>query len=176
MVVMFVPGDQLVDAALERRPELVETAAEKNVVIASPSTLIGLLRAVHVGWREKELSDNAAELFTLGRELHERAARALEHAGKVGESLDTARRRYNDFVGSVESRLLPTLRKFEEHGAYSARELPNPTPLEAAPRKLRSKEALGDSLFPPPPKESLEPRAGGEQRAKGTKGAPKSAS
>src|SRR6185503_18331786 len=133
-VVMFIPGDQLVDAALERRPELIEYAAERNVVIASPSTLIGLLRAVHVGWREKNLSDSAAELFELGRELHHRAAIVLEHAAIVGESIERARKSYNDFVGSIHSRLVPTLRRFEERDARSAKDLPALRPIEGETR------------------------------------------
>jgi DNA recombination protein RmuC len=134
-VVMFIPGDQLVDAALERRPELIEYAAERSVVIASPSTLIGLLRAVHVGWREKNLSDSAQELFELGRELHQRAAIVLEHAAVVGESIERARRSYNDFVGSIHSRLVPTLRRFEERDARSAKELPLIRPIEGETRR-----------------------------------------
>src|SRR5262245_46485549 len=134
-VVMFIPGDQLVDAALERRPELIEYAAERNVVIASPSTLIGLLRAVHVGWREKNLSESAAELFELGRELHQRAATVLEHAAIVGESIERARKSYNDFVGSIHSRLVPTLRRFEERDARSAKELPNVRTIEGETRR-----------------------------------------
>jgi DNA recombination protein RmuC len=134
-VVMFIPGDQLVDAALERRPELIEYAAERNVVIASPSTLIGLLRAVHVGWREKNLSDSAAELFELGRELHQRAAIVLEHAAIVGESIERARKSYNDFVGSIHSRLVPTLRRFEERDARSAKELPSVRAIEGETRR-----------------------------------------
>ncbi len=140
-VVMFIPGDQLVDAALERRPELIEYAAERNVVIASPSTLIGLLRAVHVGWREKNLSDSAAELFELGRELHQRAAIVLEHAAAVGESIERARRSYNDFVGSIQSRLVPTLRRFEEKDARSAKELPALRVIEGETRRT-------ETLFP----------------------------
>lgn len=134
-VVMFVPGDQLVDAALERRPKLIEYAAERNVVIASPSTLIGLLRAVHVGWRERNLSESAAELFELGRELHQRAATVLEHAALVGDSIERARRSYNEFVGSVHSRLIPTLRRFEERDARSAKDLPDLRPLEGETRR-----------------------------------------
>ena len=136
LVVMFIPGDQLVDAALERRPDLIEVAAERNVVIASPSTLIGLLRAVQVGWREKNLSDSAEELFQLGRELHKRAAIVLERAAKVGDALDNARRNYNSFVGSVESRLIPALRRFEERDARSSRRLVTPRLLEGEARKL----------------------------------------
>jgi len=124
-VIMFIPGDQLVDAALERRPELIEYAAEQNVVLASPSTLIGLLRAVHVGWREKNLTDSAAELFELGRDLHRRAATVLEHAARVGGSIESARRSYNEFVGSVQSRLVPALRRFEERDARSSKDIPD---------------------------------------------------
>jgi DNA recombination protein RmuC len=134
-VVMFIPGDQLVDAALERRPELIEYAAERNVVIASPATLIGLLRAVHVGWRERNLSESAAELFELGRELHQRAATVLEHAAIVGDSIERARKSYNDFVGSIHSRLVPTLRRFEERDARSGKDLPALKTLEGETRR-----------------------------------------
>ncbi len=160
MVVMFVPGDQLVDAALERRPDLVEVAAEQNIVIASPSTLIGLLRAVHVGWREKELSDNAQELFRLGRELHERAAVVLDHASRVGDALDAAKKRYNEFVGSVDSRLVPTLRKFEERGARSSKTMAELRQLEGEARALQSLREDEGLLYPaPPPKAEGEPAA-----------------
>jgi len=149
-VVMFIPGDQLVDAALERRPRLIELAAEQNVVIASPSTLIGLLRAVHVGWRERSLSESAQELFRLGRELHERAAVALGHAAKVGESLNQARDSYNRFVASVDARLLPTLRKFEERGAASGKTVAELKVIESEARELEAGDEAG-LLFPAVP-------------------------
>lgn len=136
--VMFVPGDQFVDAALEREPKLLELAAESNILLASPSTLIGLLRAVAIGWREKQLSDSAAELFKLGKELHERTAVALGHAGSVGDSLERAVKAYNRFIGSVDSRLMPTLRKFEEAGARSERTLSEPKPVESMTSEMRS--------------------------------------
>lgn len=143
--VMFVPGDQFVDAALEREPRLLEMAAESNILLASPSTLIGLLRAVAVGWREKQLSESAEQLFELGKELHDRTAVALGHASKLGESLDRAVRTYNQFVGSVDSRLMPTLRKFEEAGARSEKSLSGPDPIETTSSQLRSlPEAEGD--------------------------------
>ncbi len=135
--VMFVPGDQFVDAALEREPRLLELAAESNILLASPSTLIGLLRAVAVGWREKQLSDSAEELFKLGKELHDRTTVALGHASKLGESLDRAVRTYNQFVGSVDSRLMPTLRRFEEAGARSEKQLTEPKPIDAVTSELR---------------------------------------
>lgn len=123
-VVMFVPGDQFVDAALSRRPDLLEVAASQRVLLASPSTLIGLLRAVHVGFQEQTLAEEAMELRRLGAELHERASVAFEHVGKLGKSLSNAAEHYNKFVASYEQRLEPTFRKFEESGAKSGKELP----------------------------------------------------
>jgi len=138
LVVMFIPGDQFIDAALQRRPDLLDTAAQSGVILASPSTLIGLLRAVYIGWREKRLSDSAGELFKLGRELHERAATALGYASELGEAIDKAAEKYNKFAASVDSRLMPTLRKFEESGAKSQRELPEAKPVETATRPIAS--------------------------------------
>lgn len=136
-VVMFIPGDQFIDAALQRRPDLIETAAQQRIILASPSTLIGLLRAVHVGWREKRLSDQAQELFQLGRELHKRAAVAFEHAEAVGDAIRKAADKYNAFVGSIERQLTPTLRKFEDAGAKGDRELASLPPVETVIRDVR---------------------------------------
>lgn len=137
-VVMFVPGDQFVDAALRRRPDLIEVAARSKIILATPSTLIGLLRAIQVGWREKTLSDRANELFELGAELHDRAATALGFAGKVGSALQSAIKSYNQFAASVDSRLMPTLIKFEKAGAKSSKELEAPAPIEALARTIAS--------------------------------------
>ncbi|MHC4977093.1 MAG: DNA recombination protein RmuC, partial [Planctomycetota bacterium] len=137
-VVMFIPADQLVDAALERESSLLEHAASKGVIIASPSTLIGLLRAVHVGWGEKKLNDRARELLELGSELHERASTALGMAVKLGDSIKQAGKRYDEFVGSVDARLMPTLRKFEDAGAKSSRELPELKSTDIHVRTLQS--------------------------------------
>ena len=113
----FIPGDHFIDAALQQKPDLIDTAAQHNVILASPSTLIGLLRAVAVGWRESRLADEAKELFELGKELHARAAGAFEHAGKLGDSIRQSVERYNKLVGSVDTRMMPTLKKFEDAGA-----------------------------------------------------------
>lgn len=135
-VVMFVPGDQFIDAALARRPELFELAASKRVILASPSTLIGLLRAVELGWKEQKLAEEAKELRRLGEELHERAAKVWELAGEIGECLGRTVKKYNEFAGSVEGRLTPTLRKFEEAGVRSAKALPSPAEVVVVPRLL----------------------------------------
>lgn len=137
-VVMFVPGDQFIDGALSRRPELFELAAERRVILASPSTLIGLLRAVELGWREQRLADEAEELRRLGRELHERASVAWEHAAKLGASLRQSTEHYNRFVGSVDARLTPTLRKFEDAGAKSSKEMQVLHEVTIIPKALES--------------------------------------
>lgn len=135
-VVMFVPGDHFIDAALARNPDLLDIAAQQGVIMASPSTLIGLLRAVHVGWREQSLTEQAAELFELGKELHDRAATAFEHAGKLGDSIRMSVDRYNKLVGSIDSRMMPTLKKFEDAGAKSGKGLVEPKRVEGELRAL----------------------------------------
>ena len=137
-VVMFIPGDQFIDAALSRKPDLLEVAAQQGVIMASPSTLIGLLRAVAVGWREHTLAEHAKELTKLGAELHERAAAVFDHAASLGKTLGQTVDRYNKMVGSIDTRLSPTLRRFEEHGARSAKELVEPKPVDAGPRLIQS--------------------------------------
>ncbi|MGP1273393.1 MAG: DNA recombination protein RmuC [Phycisphaerales bacterium] len=140
-VVMFVPGDHFIDAALTRRPGLLDEAAQRGVILASPSTLIGLLRAVAVGWREHTLAEEAEALLALGRELHDRAAVVFEHAGKLGRTLNQSVGHYNSLVGSMDSRLVPTLRKFEEAGAKSGKTLAEPKQVESQPRLLESSGA-----------------------------------
>ena len=141
-VVMFVPGDHFIDAALSRRPDLLDVAAQQGVILASPSTLIGLLRAVAVGWREHALTEQAAELFELGKELHDRAATAFEHAGKLGDSIRQSVERYNRLVGSIDSRMMPTLKKFEDAGAKSGKTMEGPKRVDGTPRELTSGTAL----------------------------------
>jgi DNA recombination protein RmuC len=123
-VVMFIPGDQFVDAALSRQPEILERAAQQGVILASPSTLIGPLRAVAVGYKEEQLARHYTELRELGKELHERVATAMGYAAKLGKSLTSACEAYNDFVGSYEKRLEPAMRRFEEGGVKSGKDLP----------------------------------------------------
>ncbi|MBX3364659.1 MAG: DNA recombination protein RmuC [Phycisphaeraceae bacterium] len=137
-VVMFVPGDVFIDAALSRRPELLDDAAQKGVILASPATLIGLLRAVAVGWRESRIQEQARELFRLGKELHERATNALGHAAKLGETIGRAVTQYNQFVGSVETRLMPTIRKFEDVGASGGQPVKELESVSIMPRQVSS--------------------------------------
>ncbi len=135
-VVMFLPGDAFLDAALARRPDLLDQAASQNVLIATPASLIAMLRAVAVGYREQRLAKAAEELRDLGRELHERASTAFGHAAKLGAALEATVRRYNEFVASYESRLEPTLRRFEETGVKGARDIPDLPQVDVRPRAL----------------------------------------
>lgn len=144
-VVMFVPGDQFVDAALARRPDLLETAASAGVILASPSTLIAMLRAVAVSFREEKLTRNARDLLALGKELHERAATALAHVDKLGGALKKAVEHYNLFIGSYESRIEPTLNRFEEVGCQGAKALPEVTTVNLTTRKLRAAPGLEEA-------------------------------
>jgi len=137
-VVMFIPGDHFIDAALSRQPELLELAAESGVILASPSTLIGLLRAVHVGWREHRLAEEAHEMLKAGRELHRRAAIAFEHVNALGKSLDGAVSHFNKFVGSTDRMLMPQLRKFEKMEMQSTKKLTAAQPIEQATRELEA--------------------------------------
>jgi DNA recombination protein RmuC len=139
-VVMFVPGDQFIDAALQRRPEILEDAARANVLLAGPATLIGLLRAVAVGWKEERLQKQTQELLGLGKELHERAATAFSHINSLGNAINAAADRFNTLVGSCQTRLEPTLRKFEDAGVTSGKELPE---LKVVTTRARGAGALG---------------------------------
>lgn len=133
-VVMFVPGDQFVDAALAKRPELLDYAAEQRVLLASPSSLIAMLRAVAVGFAEQRLTEEAKSIKELATELHERAAVMLEHLASVGKGLDSVVDRFNKLTGSVQSRLVPTLTKIEEKGVTSGKKLPEIETVAARPR------------------------------------------
>lgn len=135
-VVMFMPGDQFVDAALAKRGDLLDFAAADNVILASPSSLIAMLRAVAVGFGEARLAAHAQELLELGKTLHKRCATVLEHAAKVGSSLDSAVKSYNEFVGSAERNMLPTLRRFEQAEVKSTKEIPELGQVETKSRSI----------------------------------------
>ncbi len=135
-VVLFLPGDQFLSGALQSDPTLIDRAITKKVLLATPATLIALLKAAAYGWRQESVSKNAEAIAELGRQLYDRVANFAEHLDKVGRSLESANKSYNSAVGSFETTLLPGARKFSELGAKGAKELPEPAPIETAPRDV----------------------------------------
>ncbi len=149
-VVLFVPGDGVLSAAFERDPALMEYASDRRVILATPSTLIALLRAVAYGWRQEQVARNAAEVAALGKELHERLLTMTEHFLRLRRGLDGAVDAFNKTVGSLESRVLVTARRFRELGAAGGDDLPTLSTTDAAPRSLGLEAYPADDVDEPP--------------------------
>jgi DNA recombination protein RmuC len=143
-VVMFLPDEGLLRAALDRDGTIVDTAAAARVIPATPTTLIALLLIVAYGWKQEKIAEGARKVNALGRELYDRLGTFLGHVTKLGRSLETAGGAYNDMIGSLEKRVLPTARKFADHGA-GADELPEVATLTSKPRSLIALEAGDDT-------------------------------
>ncbi len=135
-VVLFLPGDQFLSGALQGDPSLIDRAIAKKVLLATPATLIALLKATAYGWRQEDVSRNAQVIADLGRQLYDRIAGFADNLDKVGRGLETASKAYNSAVGSFEQTLLPGARKFSELGAKGVKELADPTTVETTPRDV----------------------------------------
>lgn len=140
-VVLFVPAESFLSAALEAEPTLLEYAATRNVVLASPTTLIALLRTVAHGWRTETLAERTREIHELGRELHSRLGTVGRHLDKLGRSLKGSVDAYNSAVGSLETRVFVTARHFADVADLDD-QIPAPRPVEEAPRPLTAAELL----------------------------------
>jgi DNA recombination protein RmuC len=136
LVVMFVPSEGIYHAALAADPALLDYGVKQQVLIATPTTLIGLLRAIHYGWRQELMAESAREIAETGRELHRRLAVFAEPFAKVGRQLGSAVHAYNDAVGSFDRRVVPQLRRIEAAGAASARQPAQIDVVEELPRPL----------------------------------------
>jgi DNA recombination protein RmuC len=143
-VVMFVPAETFLNAALEQDPSLLQRAFEKNVVIATPATLIALLRTVGYTWRQEALAENAHEVLTLGRELYARLSTMGNHVSKLGSRLNSAVQSYNDTVASLETRVFTTARRLVDLKVTND-ELEAPKPIELVTRKLQKSELVASA-------------------------------
>ncbi|MGD0464161.1 MAG: DNA recombination protein RmuC [Tepidisphaeraceae bacterium] len=135
-VIMFLPGEAFLYAAVEQDASLVEDCIKNHVLIATPTTLIALLKTIEFGWRQEEITENAEQIKSLGMELYDRISTVLAHIAKLGTSLNTAVTNYNSVLGSLETRVMPTSRKMAELGARTDKELPELELIERLPREI----------------------------------------
>ena len=143
-VVLFMPGESFLYAAAAQDPNLLENAMNRNIVIATPTTLVSLLKVVEMGWRQEQVAESAKQIQALGQELHSRVGTLTGHVEKLGKALHSSTQHYNKLVGSFESQVLVQARRFKELGAGSSKELPAEETLPAIEihtRELRSTES-----------------------------------
>ncbi|MGH9371421.1 MAG: DNA recombination protein RmuC [Vicinamibacterales bacterium] len=143
IVVMFVPGESLLTSALQADPGLLEFSMNKGVMLASPLTLIALLRAISYGWQQETIARNAQEISDLGRQLYDRISKLAEHFETVGRSLAKSVQAYNSAVGTLESRVLVTARRLKDKGISAPDEFPEPESIDHTPRPLGAPELVG---------------------------------
>jgi DNA recombination protein RmuC len=174
-VVMFVPSDGIYQAALAQDPALIEYGVQQQVLMATPTTLIGLLWAVHYGWRQELIADSAREIAESARELHRRLGRFVEPLAKVGRQLDSTITAYNEAVGSFDHRVIPQVRRIEQAGAASDREVLAPAAVEITARAItaaRSEIPRISDPSEPDPRVASPPRADAQQELSATETVP----
>ena len=137
-VVMFLPGEFFLQPALEKYPNLMEESMEQKVVIATPSTLVALLKTVEMGWREAQLAEEAAKIGELGQQLHDRLYTFANHMENMRKSLSSTVNHFNSGVGSLERRILPSARRFKELGVQSSKEISLIQTIDESPQQIRS--------------------------------------
>lgn len=139
-VVMFMPGESFFSAALSMDNALIEEAIQKKVILATPTTLVALLKAIAYGWRQEQVEKNAMQICGLGKEMYERMAKFIEYMSRIGSSLEKATEAYNSAVGSIESRVMVTARKFKELGAGTQADMPEIPQIEKTPKNISAPE------------------------------------
>ena len=150
-VVMFVPGEALVDVAGQLDPKLHDRAIREKVLITTPTTLVALLKTVAYGWEQEKVAENAKEVADRARDLYSRIRVFAEHVGKLGDSLGNAIGHFNKSVGSLESRVLPAARRFEKLGVTPGEdEIPLLGRVELAPREVQARDLVSDRHGPRP--------------------------
>jgi DNA recombination protein RmuC len=136
-VVMFIPGESFLSAAVENDPHLIEDAMKKQVVLATPTTFIVILRTIAYGWRQEQMARNAQEISALGKELYKRMKVLSDHFMEMGKGLERANTAYNRAVRSMETRVFPAARRFKELGSTSEADISELKPVESIPRSLQ---------------------------------------
>lgn len=145
-VVLFIPGDQFLSAALDLDHALIEDALSQNVILATPTSFVALLRAVAYGWRQETLTENAEVIRELGQDLYSRLATFAEHLSRLGRSLDNSVDAFNKAIGSYDSRILPGAKRFTELGVNAMKEPPELTPVRRTTRPAGVHEEIhGDA-------------------------------
>jgi DNA recombination protein RmuC len=139
-VVMFLPGESIYSAALQKDPKLIEYGAREQVILATPTTLIALLKAVAYGWRQEQLAENAEKIRDLGTQLYDRIATFANHFQKIGKGIDTSLDAYNKAVGSLERMVLPPAREMKALGVASSKELAQVEGIEKTTRDIQAEE------------------------------------
>ncbi|MFO7694694.1 MAG: DNA recombination protein RmuC [Vicinamibacterales bacterium] len=140
-VVLFLPGEAFFSAALQHDAGLLEYGAERRVFLAGPVTLLALLRTAAFGWTQEKLAEHAEEISGLGKDLYDRLCTMFEHLDELRRRLDSAVQAHNAAIGSLESRVLPSARRFKDLGVVSGKEMPGPGPVDHLPRRLQAPEA-----------------------------------
>ena len=149
-VILFIPGDQFLSAAMAEVPTLLEDAIRQHVIVATPTSFVALLKAVAYGWRQNALTENALQIQQLGDEMYKRLVTFTTHLAKVGKALGQGVEAYNSAVGSLERQVLPGARKFTELGLRPARELEELDPVDKLARTLMESEAEAEPMASPP--------------------------
>lgn len=143
-VILFIPGDQFLSAALNEDPDLIENALAQHIILATPTSFVALLKAVAYGWRQLALAENAEEIRGLAEDLYGRLGTFVGHLGRVGKQLASSVENYNKAVGSLERKVLPGARKFVELGIHAKKEIEVIEPLESLPRDIVDTQGDGD--------------------------------
>lgn len=148
--VLFLPGDQFLSAALAQNPDLLDNAMRQNVIVATPSTLIALLKAVAYGWRQADVARNAVAIRDLGQELHKRLGAFVGHLGKLGKNLTSSVDAYNSAIGSLERSVLPQARRFADLGVGDSGALSESAPIDKLVREPTTTAPTTPPPTPPP--------------------------